>query len=137
MMSQTKVVPGPATLLRLNDALRQGLSDFFQPYFLRFLDELPSKIMLLCSGLPDGEQQRYMDIILELRRNRDQIEPRIAGVLDAQLHRFSQLAQKKEGTAATLDFSSMSLVDTADMEVNVALDTAGARLAGSLEPDHG
>lgn len=134
MMSQTKVVPGPATLLRLNDALRQGLSDFFQPYFLRFLDELPSKIMLLCSGLPDGEQQRYMDIILELRRNRDQIEPRIAGVLDAQLHRFSQLAQKKEGQTATLDFSSMSLVDTADMEVNVALDTAGARLAGGLEP---
>lgn len=134
MMSQTKVVPGPATLLRLNDALRQGLSDFFQPNFLRFLDELPSKIMLLCSGLPDGEQQRYMDIILELRRNRDQIEPRIAGVLDGQLHRFSQLAQKKEGLTATLDFSSMSLVDTADMEVNVALDTAGARLAGSLEP---
>ena len=134
MMSQTKVVPRPATLLRLNDALRQGLSDFFQPNFLRFLDELPSKIMLLCSGLPDGEQQRYMDIILELRRNRDQIEPRIAGVLDGQLHRFSQLAQKKEGLTATLDFSSMSLVDTADMEVNVALDTAGARLAGSLEP---
>jgi hypothetical protein len=134
MMSQTKVVPGPATLLRLNDALRQGLSDFFQPNFLRFLDELPSKIMLLCSGLPDGEQQRYMDIILELRRNRDQIEPRIAGVLDAQLHRFSQLAQKKESVSMTLDFSAMSLVDTADMEVNVALDTAGARLSGSLEP---
>ena len=135
MMSQTKPVAGHAVLQRLSDALRQGLTDFFQPSFLRFLDELPNRIMMLCAGLPDGEQQRYMDIIVELRRHRGDIESRVVGVLDAQLHRFLQQSQRRENTPqAQSPLSSMSLIDSADMEVTVALDTAGNRLAQSLEP---
>lgn len=134
MMSQTKPVPPQATLLRFSDALRQGLSDFFAPTFLKFLDELPSKIMLLCQNVPDHEQQPYLDIIVELRRNRAQIEPRIAGVLEAQLHRFNQLAQKKDAKAADLSFQEISLVDSSEMEVSVSLDTAGSRLSAALEP---
>lgn len=137
MMSQTKPVPPQATLLRFSDALRQGLSDFFVPIFLKFLDDLPSKIMLLCQSVPDHEQQPYLDIILELRRNRTQIEPRIAGVLEAQLHRFNQLAQKKDAKAADLNFQEISLVDSSEMEVSVSLDTAGSRLSAALEPTLG
>ena len=137
MMSQTKPVPPQATLLRFSDALRQGLSDFFVPIFLKFLDDLPSKIMLLCQTIPDHEQQPYLDIIVELRRNRAQIEPRIAGVLEAQLHRFNQLAQKKETKGAELSFQEISLIDSSEMEVSVSLDTAGSRLSGVLEPTLG
>ena len=134
MMSQTKPVPPQATLLRFSDALRQGLSDFFVPIFLKFLDNLPSNVMLLCQNVPDHEQQPYLDIILELRRHRAQIEPRIAGVLEAQLHRFNQLAQKKDGKAADLNFQEISLVDSSEMEVSVSLETAGSRLSAALEP---
>jgi len=130
-------VPPQATLLRFSDALRQGLSDFFVPIFLKFLDELPSKIMLLCQNIPDHEQQPYLDIIVELRRNRAQIEPRIAGVLEAQLHRFNQLAQKKDTKTAELSFQEIALVDSSDMEVSVSLDTAGSRLSTALEPTLG
>ncbi|MEY4516267.1 MAG: hypothetical protein RL180_613, partial [Pseudomonadota bacterium] len=70
MMSQTKPVVGHAVLQRLSDALRQGLTDFFQPSFLRFIDDLPNRVMALCATLPDGEQQRYLDIVIELRRHR-------------------------------------------------------------------
>ncbi|MEC7120193.1 MAG: DUF1631 family protein, partial [Pseudomonadota bacterium] len=133
-MSQTKPAPTQATLLRFSDALRQGLSDFFVPIFLRFLDELPNKIMLLCQSLPDSAQQPYLDVILELRRNRGQIEPKIAGVLEAQLHRFTQLTQKKDPKQGGLNLQEISLVDAADMEVSVALETAGSRLSGALEP---
>ena len=137
MMSQTKPVPTHATLLRFSDALRQGLSDFFTPTFLKFLDNLPGNVMLLCQNLPDQEQQPYLDIILELRRHRSQIEPRIAGVLEQQLHRFAQLAQKKDAKAADLNFQEISLVDSSDMEISVSLDTAGSRLSAVLEPTLG
>ncbi|MEY2862773.1 MAG: hypothetical protein RLY58_480 [Pseudomonadota bacterium] len=135
MMSQTKPVVGHAVLQRLSDALRQGLTDFFQPSFLRFIDDLPNRVMALCATLPDGEQQRYLDIVIELRRHRVDIESRVTGIIDAQLHRFIQLSQRREGNVSpSHGLGAMTLIDSADMEVTVALDTAGARLAQHLEP---
>jgi len=62
----------------------------------------------------------------------------VAGVLDAQLHRFIQLSQRRDSSApSSPSLGVMTLIDSADMEVTVALDTAGTRLAQVLEPSMG
>lgn len=80
-------------------------------------------------NLPNTEQQRYMDIILEIKRKRDTLEQLYSSNLASIFMQFntgakpSAMAQK----AQSFDFDSLSLVNSEEMDINVAVDTMVAK----------
>ncbi len=130
----------PATLTHFSDAIRQPLIEFFTPKFNKLLDEIPGWVIERCDSLPAPMQQRYMEIIPELRRSRTLIEQNAVTFMDTQLHRFTQLEQVRDSKLSKLpdvDFEHIGLVDAADFEVAVAVDALADRLAHALEPELG
>ncbi|MDE2431080.1 MAG: DUF1631 family protein, partial [Burkholderiales bacterium] len=95
-------------------------------------------------ALPANLQQRYMEIIPILRRERLKIEQEVGTNFDTQFHRFAQLDQSRESKASkagssldAISLEDIGLVSTEDYDVSVALDGIADRLARTLEPDLG
>ncbi len=146
-VSSNKVAPKTKNQLiftNLAAALRQPLTDLFILKFDQFLDSLPNWAVERAETLPANLQQRYMEIVPILRRERLKIEQEVSTHFDTQFHRFAQLDQSRESKASkaggsldTISLEDIGLVSTEDYDVSVALDGVADRLARTLEPDLG
>ncbi|WP_083698452.1 DUF1631 family protein [Alkanindiges hydrocarboniclasticus] len=131
MSSQNQIPSGSAILLRFSDILRPQVLAYFQTKFQSFLNELPSYLMTACEGIPDGQQQAYLDIIVLLRHRRDDINARVTGLFNEKWQNFQQLAHppQEQGTpVSALSMDSIGLVGSDELELNVVIETVSTRL---------
>jgi hypothetical protein len=143
----SKVAPKSKNQLvftNLAAALRQPLTDLFVQKFDVFLESIPNWVVERSETLPANLQQRYMEIIPILRRERLRIEQEVNTHFDTHFHRFAQLDQSRESKASKtgsgfegISLDELGLVSTEDYDVSVALDGIADRLARALEPDLG
>ncbi len=118
----------PAVLEGLRIAVEPRLNGAIHTMLTR-LEEI---IYQWCQGLSDAEQQRYMDIIIAVRRERAQIEMDIARAITNSFLQLPNIKPPVEGAKKTsglssFDFDSLSLVDSEDMEITVTIDSMVAR----------
>lgn len=94
-------------------------------------DRLENIVYEWARSLPDAEQQPYMDVIVVVRSNRTEMESRFAsGIASAFMALIQGRSDKNEsrgGGLDSVDFSSLSLVNTEEMDITVAIDTMVAR----------
>lgn len=131
MSSQNQIPSGSAILLRFSDILRPQVLAYFQTKFQSFLTELPSYLMTACEGIPDGQQQAYLDIIVLLRHRRDEINAQVTGLFNEKWQNFQQLAhqsQEQSTPVPALSMDSIGLVGSDELELNVVLETLSTRL---------
>lgn len=131
MSSQNQIPSGSALLLRFSDILRPQVLAYFQTRVLTFLTDLPAYLMTACEGLPDGQQQAYLDIIVMLRHRRDEIITRVPDLFNQKWQQFQQIAhqtQSQRDTAAIHSMDSIALVGSDELELNVILETLSTRL---------
>jgi len=64
----------PQKLPAVLEGLRATMQTRLDASLKNMLNRLEEIIFQWCQGLSDAEQQRYMDIIIDVRRNRAQIE---------------------------------------------------------------
>lgn len=118
-------------MLRFSDILRPQVLAYFQTRVLTFLTDLPAYLMTACEGLPDGQQQAYLDIIVMLRHRRDEIIARVPDLFNQKWQQFQQIAhqtQSQRDTAAIHSMDSIALVGSDELELNVILETLSTRL---------
>lgn len=118
-------------MLRFSDILRPQVLAYFQTRVLTFLTDLPAYLMTACEGLPDGQQQAYLDIIVMLRHRRDEIITRVPDLFNQKWQQFQQIAhqtQSQRDTAAIHSMDSIALVGSDELELNVILETLSTRL---------
>lgn len=143
----TKAMPKGKTqpiFASLTAALRQQLIDFFILKFDHFLNDIPDWAVERADALPAHLQQRYMELVPAIRRDRLKIEQEANTAMDMLLHRFTQLDQARDAKSAKvgnsldgISLDEIGLVSTEDYDVSVGLDTIADRLARILEPDLG
>lgn len=110
-------------------AVMQTRLDGLMKHMLSRLEEI---IYQWCQGLSDSEQQHYMDIIIEIRRNRSQIEMDVSRAIANSFLQLPNLkavsdTAKKAAGFDKFDFDSLSLVDSEDMEITITVDSMVAR----------
>lgn len=118
-------------MLRFSDILRPQVLAYFQTRVLTFLTDLPAYLMTACEGLPDGQQQAYLDIIVMLRHRRDEIITRVPDLFNQKWQQFQQIVhqtQSQRDTAAIHSMDSIALVGSDELELNVILETLSTRL---------
>ena len=113
-------------------AVMQTRLDGLMKHMLSRLEEI---IYQWCQGLSDSEQQHYMDIIIEIRRNRSQIEMDVSRAIANSFLQLPNLkavsdTAKKAAGFDKFDFDSLSLVDSEDMEITITVDSMVARQIG-------
>lgn len=89
-------------------------------------DRLRDIVYEWADGLPEADQKPFMDVAQTARRQRGEIEAFFSRALDAS---FSALQPKSAsgGGPRAIDFSTLSLVRTEDMDVSVTVDSLVAR----------
>ncbi|RZU36982.1 uncharacterized protein DUF1631 [Fluviicoccus keumensis] len=125
----------PATSTKLPpvlDSVRSLAQDKMSVLIKSMLGRQEQIIFEWCEKLPPPEQQRYMDIVTEIRRNKDQIETDFIRAFGGSFLAMPQNKLAKPGkdngiANTTIDFSTLSLVDTDDMDVTVTVDSMVAR----------
>ncbi len=136
MSSQNQIPSGSAILLRFSDILRPQVLSFFQSFFQTFLSELPNHLMAASEGLPDGQQQAYLDIIVLLRHRRDDISGQASQLFNQNWQKFQQLAhqavaQNTPTVGSSLD--GMSLIASDELEQDVVIETLSTRLLNQVD----
>ncbi|HEX5361356.1 MAG TPA: DUF1631 domain-containing protein [Fluviicoccus sp.] len=115
------------------DSIRSLAQERMTGLIKGMLDHQEQIIFEWCEKLPPPEQQRYMDIVVEVRRHRANIESEFLGAVGASfldLPRQKKVVVEKDSKVSSqgaIDFSTLSLVDTDDMEVTVTIDSMVAR----------
>jgi hypothetical protein len=122
----------PQKLPAVLEGLRVAVEPRLNTAFHNMLARLEEIIYQWCQGLSDTEQQRYMDIIIAVRRERAQIEMDIARAITNSFMQLPNIKPPVEGAKKTsslsgFDFDSLSLVDSEDMEITVTIDSMVAR----------
>ncbi len=121
--------------------LRQPLADIFILKFSLFLEDLPEWAAERAATMPANLQQRYVEIIPILRRDKLKIEQEVSAQFDIQFHHFAQLDQSRDAKSSTgvgldaISLEDIALVSTEDYDVSVAADSVAGRLSRALEPD--
>ena len=136
MSSQNQIPKGSAVLLRFSDILRPQVLSYFQNYFQTFLNELPNHLMTACEGLPDGQQQAYLDIIVLLRHRRDDISVQANQLFNQNWQKFQQLAHQtplKTNSTASAALDGMSLIASDELEQDVIIETLSTRLLHQVD----
>lgn len=117
-------------------AVLEGLRTVIEPKINATLHNMMTRLEEIvyqwCQGLSDAEQQRYMDIIIAVRRERAQIEMDFSKALTMSFVQLPNIkppveAGKKGPSLSGFDFDSLSLVDSEDMEITVTVDSMVAR----------
>lgn len=121
----------PQKLPAVLEGLRATMQTRLDASLKNMLNRLEEIIYQWCQGLSDAEQQRYMDIIIEMRRNRAQIEMDVSRSIANSFLQLPNLkvsdTSKKAAGFDKFDFDSLSLVDSEDMEVTITIDSMVAR----------
>ncbi len=122
----------PQKLPAVLEGLRVAVEPRLNGALHNMLTRLEEIIYQWCQGLSDAEQQRYMDIIIAVRRERDQIEMDVARAITNSFLQLPNIkppveSGKKTSSLSGFDFDSLSLVDSEDMEITVTVDSMVAR----------
>ena len=136
MSSQNQIPNGSAVLLRFSDILRPQVLAYFQACFQSFLTALPNHLMTACQGLPDGQQQAYLDIIVLLRHRHDEISAQVGQSFNQKWQQFQQLAHQSSAPASQsgiTSIDSMSLIASDDLEQDVVIEMLSARLSNQMD----
>ena len=136
MSSQNQIPSGSAILLRFSDVLRPQVLAYFQACFQSFLTELPNHLMTACQGLPDGQQQAYLDIIVLLRHRLDDINAQVGPSFNQKWQKFQQLAHQapaQNNQSSTTSLEGMSLIGSDDLEQDVVIEMLSARLCNQID----
>jgi hypothetical protein len=117
----------PAILDTLRSRGVQRLGELLKSMF----DRLDNIVFEWARSLPDTEQQSYMDVIVVVRAKRSEMESRfIAGMATVFMQLLQGGTEKKasvQGGLGAVDFSSLSLVNTDEMDISVMVDSMVAR----------
>lgn len=117
----------PAVLDTLRSRSVQSLGDLLTVMFNR----LENIVFEWARSLPDAEQQPYMDVIVVVRAKRAEMESRfVSGMATVFMQLLQGGAEKKasaQGGLDAVDFSSLSLVNTDEMDISVMVDSMVAR----------
>ncbi|MGH8494369.1 MAG: DUF1631 domain-containing protein [Moraxellaceae bacterium] len=120
-------IQAPAVLDVLRSRGVQYLGDLLKNMF----DGLEGVVFEWARTLPNAEQQPYMDVIVVVRARRAEIESRFVSAMATVFMQLVQGGAEKKDTAknglAEVDFSSLSLVNTDEMDISVMVDTMVAR----------
>lgn len=122
----------PQKLPPILEGLRAVMQTRLDGVLKHMLSRLEEIIYQWCQGLSDAEQQHYMDIIIEIRRNRSQIEMDVSKAVANSFLQMPNLkavsdTAKKAAGFDKFDFDSLSLVDSEDMEITITVDSMVAR----------
>ena len=93
------------------------------------LDGVENILYEEAKNLPNNEQQRYMDTILEVKRRRDGMEQQFSSNMGSVFMKFGAVAKGPDKTVKldSYDFDSLSLVNNEEMDITVTVDTLVAR----------
>ncbi len=116
-----------------------------QQQCIQFLNALPELIFNENQPAADTAQpateakslrdiNEMLDIIATLRALRPNVEANIRPLLVQHIQQFAQLVKSPQQQIAPSDIQSWTIVSVDAMEINVALDLYGAKLATALEP---
>ena len=94
--SGTTPMNSPQKLPVALEGLRASMQPRLDDLLKHMLSRLEEIIYQWCQGLSDAEQQHYMDIIIEIRRNRSQIEMDVSRAIS---NSFLQLPNLKAVSA--------------------------------------
>lgn len=111
----------PAVLDSVRAHTLQRLGELAKGVF----DKLETVVWEWAKELPPNEQQPYMDVILIGRKRRMDIEPPfIANMATAfmTLLQTKKTSKREEGEAPSYNLDGLSLVNTEDMDISVAVD---------------
>jgi len=122
----------PQKLPTVLEGLRTVVEPKINATLRNMMTRLEEIIYQWCQGLSNAEQQRYIDIIVAIRRERDQIEMDFSRALTMSFVQLPSLkspveAGKKSSNLSGFDFDSLALVDSEDMEITVTVDSMIAR----------
>ncbi len=119
---------GPAQLPGVLETLR-GRSLIRLGALLRgMFERLESILYEWAKNLPDAEQQRYMDIILDVRRRRADMEAQFGRTMGSAFMSLGHAPGQPGQAFDKVDYESLSLVKTEDMDITVTIDTMVARI---------
>lgn len=92
-------------------------------------DQLETVLYEWSKDLTDAEQQRYMDVIIEVRQRRAGMEAAINRTMGTAFMALTQGGKptEKGGRLDQIDFDNLSLVNTEEMDITVTVDTMVAR----------
>ncbi len=118
-------IQGPAVLDTLRARSVQRLDGLLKGMF----DRLETIVYEWARGLPDSEQQPYMDVIVITRGRRAEMESRFSSAMATTFMGLLHGKQEKgEGASLdSVDFSSLSLVNTEEMDISVTMDVMVAK----------
>lgn len=125
MASSRARIQGPAVLDTLRARSVQRLDGLLRGMF----DRLETIVYEWARGLPDSEQQPYMDVIVITRSRRAEMESRFSSVMATTFMGLLHGKQEKTDGASldSVDFSSLSLVNTEEMDISVTMDVMVAK----------
>ncbi len=136
MSSQNQIPSGSAILLRFSDILRPQVLAYFQTYFQTFVTGLPNHLMAASEGLPDGQQQAYLDIIVLLRHRGHEINAQVSQLFNEKWQKFQQLAQQipeQNNQPVSTSLDGISLIASDELEQNVIIETLATRLLNQVD----
>ncbi|MDI1300281.1 MAG: DUF1631 domain-containing protein [bacterium] len=116
----------PAVMETLRARSLQRVADLLKGMFDRF----DTILYDWARDLPDAGQQLYMDVIVVVRGKRAEIESRFgAAMASAFMALLQGRIEKPEGGRSldNVDFSSLSLVNTEEMDISITMDSMVAR----------
>lgn len=94
-------------------------------------DRLETIVYEWAKALPDSEQQHYMDVIVVTRGKRAEMEARFGSAMSTAFMNLRQQerTERREsgGGLDSVDFSSLSLVNTDEMDISVTIDVMVAK----------
>lgn len=117
---------GAASLL---ESLRTSAVDRLSRLSKDMFSRIDTVLYDWARALPDSEQQRYMDVMVVVRGKRAEMEGCfVSGVLEA----FARIAKPrakgvKSAGVDEIGFEELSLVDTDEMDISVAIDSMVAK----------
>lgn len=113
-----------AVLEKLRLHSLRHLEGLFQAMFER----LQAVIHEGARDLPETEQQSFLGVLKALKGQRSDLERRFGSVAEKAFRRLEPSDKDKSGAGlSSIDYSSLSLVKTEDMDVTVTMDSMVAR----------
>ncbi len=117
----------PAVLDSLRSHSVQRLGEQLKAMF----DRLETIVFDWARSLPAAEQQTYLDVIVVVRAKRVEMESRfVSGMATAFMQLLQGASEKRasgEGGLSAVDFSTLSLVNTDEMDISVTVDSMVGR----------
>lgn len=116
-------IQSPAVLDTIRARSLQRMEELLKGMFER----LETIVFDWAKALPNSEQQPYMDVIIVVRARRAEMQARFVAGMATAFMALAQVRSEKSSAHGDIDFSTLSLVNTDEMDVSVTVDAMVAR----------